>query len=149
MPMPEYRCVRDACGWQGDEPDWEEADEDTSPDVPSCPRCKGEVEERIRLSDSQTGFAAYEVPRDPIRERRDALLDYLNSTITWRADHLLQIGPAEMTVRSLLQGLAGDAVFVPFEVCDSLGLRDQMTYGQLVAWIKDRLACRGRGAIAG
>jgi hypothetical protein len=132
--MPEYRCVRDACGWQGDEP--EEADEDTS--VPICPRCEGEVEERMHPSDA--GLAAYAVPRNPIQERREALLDYLASTTTWRDDHRLQVGPDELTVRTLLPGLDGDAAFVPSEFCDDLGLPEGMTYGQLAAWVKDRLA---------
>jgi hypothetical protein len=47
MPMSEYRCVRDACGWQGHEPDSDEVDADTSPGIPICPRCEGKVEERL------------------------------------------------------------------------------------------------------
>ena len=92
MPMPEYCCVRDACRWQGREPDWEEADDDPSPGIPICPRCKGAVEERINPYDAQTRLAAYEVWRDPIEERRQALLDYLGSAVTWRADHRVAVG---------------------------------------------------------
>jgi hypothetical protein len=140
MPMPEYRCVRDACGWQGNAPNWEEADEDISHEVPICPRCSGEVEERIHSHDAHAGLAAYAVPRDPIQERREALLDYLDSTTTWLAEHRLQVGPDDLTVRTLLPKLAGDAAFVPSEFCDDLGLPEGTTYGQLVAWVKDRLA---------
>jgi hypothetical protein len=142
MPVPEYRCVRDVCGWQGREPDWEEADEDTSPGIPICPRCEGEVEERINPYDydAQARLAAYEGWRDPIEERRQALLDYLDSTVTWRADHRLAVGQEETSLRVVLAGLAADAALVPAWLCDDLGLGSGMTYGQLVAWIKDRLA---------
>ena len=136
MPMPEYRCVRDACGWQGHEPDWEDEDEgeETSPRVPPCPRCGGEVEARINPR------AAYEAARDPIEERRQALLDYLNAAVTWRADHRLQVSLADASLRVVLAGLAADTAFVPAWLCDDLGLSYGMTYGQLVTWIKDQLA---------
>jgi hypothetical protein len=140
MPMTEYRCVRDGCGWQGDEPDWVEGDEDTFPDIPICPRCEGDVEERLHPSDAQAANAAYQVSRDPIEEWRQALLDYLDSTITWRADHRVEIGQAEASLRVVLAELAADTALVPASVCDDLGLGSGMTYGQLVAWIKDRLA---------
>jgi hypothetical protein len=138
MPMPEYRCVRDACGWQGREPAWEdeeeEEEEDTSTRIPICPRCQGEVEERLNPHD------AYQVARDPIEERRQALLDYLNSTVTWRGDHRLEVGLEEATLRMVLAGLTADAALVPAWLCDDLGLSYGMTYDQLVAWIKDQLA---------
>jgi hypothetical protein len=139
MPMPEYRCVRDACGWQGDEPDWEEADEDTSHGIPICPRCEGEVEERLHPDDVQAGLATYEMPRDPMEARRQALLDYLDATITWRADHRVEIGQEEASLRVVLAELAADTALVPASLCDDLELGFGMTYGQLVAWIKDRL----------
>jgi hypothetical protein len=139
MPVPEYRCVRDACRWQGREPDWEEADEDTSPGIPICPRCEGAVEERINPYDAQARLAAYEVWRDPIEERRQALLDYLDSTVTWRADHRVAAGQEEASLRLVLAGLAADAALVPAWLCDDLRLSYGMTYGELVAWIKDRL----------
>jgi hypothetical protein len=136
MPIPEYRCVRDACGWQGHEPDLEDEDEGekTSPGVSLCPRCGGEVEERINP------HAAYEVLRDPIEERRQALLDYLDAAVTWRADHRLQVGLADASLRVVLAGLAADTALVPAWLCDDLGLSYGMTYGQLVTWIKDQLA---------
>jgi hypothetical protein len=140
MPMPEYRCVRDACGWEGDEPDWEDEDEDTSPRIPICPRCEGEVEERLHPNNPQAGLAAYEMPRDPLEERRQALLDYLDSTIIWRADHRVEVGQEEASLRVVLAGLAADAALVPASLCDDLGLIYGMTYGELVAWIKDQLA---------
>jgi hypothetical protein len=141
MPMPEYRCVRDACGWQGDEPDWEEeGDEDTSPGIPICPRCEGEVEERIHPGDLHRGLAAYGEPRDPIEEQRQALRDYLDAAVTWRGDHCLQVGLKEASLRTVLAGLAGDTALVPSWLCDDLGLIYGMTYGGFVAWIKDRLA---------
>jgi hypothetical protein len=139
MPMPKYRCVRDACGWQGNEPDWEEADEDTSLGIPICPRCEGEVEEHLHPYDAQATLAVYEVAQNPIEERRQALLDYLNSTITWRADHRVEIGQEESSLRVVLAELAADTALVPASCCDDLGLRFGMTYGQLVAWIKDQL----------
>jgi hypothetical protein len=138
MPMPEYRCVELICGWQGREPDWE--DEDTDPRVPICPRCEGEVEERIDPHDAQALLAAYEASRDPREERRQALLDYLDSTVTWTADHRLQVGLEEASLRTVLAGLAADTTLVPSELCDDLDLIYGMTYGELVAWIKDRLA---------
>jgi hypothetical protein len=133
MPMPEYRCVRDACGWQGLEPDWGDEDEKTSSGTPICPRCEGELEERM------APHAAYETPRDPLEERREALLDYLDAATTWRADHRLEVGLEEVSLRAVLQGLAGDTALVPAWLCDDLGLTDGMTYGELAAWIKDRL----------
>ena len=113
MPKPEYRCVQDACGWEGDEPgwegdepDWEEADEETSPGIPICPRCEGEVEQRIHPDDSRTGLAAYEMPQDPLEERRQALLDYLDSTITWRADHRVAVGSEESLAAGRVGGIS-------------------------------------------
>jgi len=138
VPMPEYRCVEVFCGWQGRDPDWE--DEDSYPRVPRCPCCDGEVEELISDDDAQAMLAAYEASRDPVEEQRFALLDYLDSTATWRADHRLQVGPDELTVRTLLRELAGDTEFALSELCEDLGLPDGMTKGQLVAWVKDRLA---------
>jgi hypothetical protein len=138
MPMPEYRCVRYGCGWQGGEPDWE--DEDAFPRIPICPRCEGEVEEHINPRDAWSRVAAYEVPRNPVEERRQALLDYLNSAVIWRGDHRVEVGPEEVTLRIVLAGLAADAALVPAWLCDDLGLTYGMTYGQLVAWVKGRLA---------
>jgi hypothetical protein len=138
--MPEDRCVRDACGWQGREPDWEEMDEASSPDIPSCPRCEGDVEERLYPSDAQAANAAYQVSQDPVEAWRQALLDDLDSTITWRADHRVEIGQEEASLRVVLAELATDTALIPASVCDDLGLGFGMTYGQLVTWIKDRLA---------
>jgi hypothetical protein len=138
MPMPEYRCVEYACGWQGREPAWE--DRDTIPRPPLCPRCDGEVEELSGTDKAQAMLAAYETFRDPIEERREALLDYLNAAVTWRADHRLQVGLEDVSLRAVLKGLAGDAALVPSWLCDDLGLIYGMTYGELGAWIEDRLA---------
>jgi hypothetical protein len=140
MPMPEYRCVWYGCGWQGREPDWEDEDEDTDPRIPICPRCQGEVEARINPHDTQALLATDAASRDPIEERRQALLDYLDSTVTWRADHRVAVGLEEASLRVVLAGLAADAALVPSWLCDDMGLVYGMTYGQLVAWIKDRLA---------
>jgi hypothetical protein len=136
--MPEYRCVEYACGWQGREPAWE--DRDTMPDVPLCPRCDGDVEKLIGPGQAQTALATDETFRDPIEERREALLDYLDAAVTWRADHRLQVGLDDLSLRVVLKELAGDAALVPSWLCDDLGLIDGITYGELVAWIKDRLA---------
>jgi hypothetical protein len=75
-----------------------------------------------------------------IEAQREALLDYLDAAVTWRADHRLQVGREDVSLRSVLKELAGDAALVPSWLCDDLGLSDGMTYGELVAWIKDRLA---------
>ena len=138
MPMPEYQCGEHACGWQGHEPDWE--DDDTDPRVPLCPRCQGVVEELISDNEAQAMLATYEVSRDPIEERREALLDYLDAAVTWRADHRLQVGLDDVSLRTVLKELAWDAALVPSWLCDDLELIYGMTYGELVAWIKDRLA---------
>jgi hypothetical protein len=136
--MPEYRCVEYACGWQGREPAWE--DRDPLPERPCCPRCDGEVEHLIRTRQAPATLPAEETFRDPIEERRAALLDYLDAAVTWRADHRLQVGRDHLSLRAVLQGLAGDMALVPSWLSDDLGLTDRMTYGALVAWIKDRLA---------
>jgi hypothetical protein len=127
-----------ACGWQGREPAWEEPD--TLPDVPRCPRCDGDVEKLIGPGQARTVLAADETLRDPIEEQREALLDYLDAAVTWRADHRLQVGRKDLSLRSVLKGLTGDAELIPSRLCDDLGLIYGMTYGELVAWIKDRLA---------
>jgi hypothetical protein len=136
--MPEYRCVEYACGWQGREPAWEERD--PMPDVPLCPRCDGEVEHLIGTGQTQALLAADETLRDPIAEQREALLDYLDAAVTWRADHRLQVGLEDVSLRTVMKELATDAGVVPSWLCDDLGLIDGMTYGALVVWIKDRLA---------
>jgi hypothetical protein len=136
--MPEYHCVEYACGWQGREPTWE--DRDTLPDVPRCPRCDGEVEHLIGAGQARTVLATDETYRDPVEERREALLDYLDAAVTWRANHRLHIGRNDVSLRAVLKGLAGDAALVPSWLCDDLGLISGMTYGELVAWIEDRLA---------
>jgi hypothetical protein len=136
--MPEYRCVEYACGWQGREPAWE--DRDPLPEGPRCPRCDGGVEHLIGTGQAGAMLPAEETSRDPIEERREALLDYLDAAVTWRADHRLQVGRDDLSLRAVLQGLAGDMALVPCWLCEDLGLTDRMTYGALVAWIKDRLA---------
>jgi hypothetical protein len=136
--MSEYRCVEYTCGWQGREPAWE--DRDTMPDVPLCPRCDGEVEELIGPGQARKVLAANETFHAPIEERREALLDYLAAAVTWRADHRLQVGLDDVSLRTMLKGLAGDAALVPSWLCDDLGLIYGMTSGELAAWIKDRLA---------
>jgi hypothetical protein len=136
--MPEYRCVEITCGWQGREPAWEERD--TRPDVPLCPRCDGEVEHLIGTGQAQAILAAEATFCDPIEEQREALLDYLDAAVTWRADHRLQVGLEDVSLRTVLKELAADAGLVPSWLCDDLDLIYGMTYGELVAWIKDRLA---------
>jgi hypothetical protein len=80
------------------------------------------------------------VSRNPIEAQRQALLEYLDATITWQADHRVEIGQEEASLWFVLAELAADTALVPASVCDDLGLGSGMTYGQLVAWIKDRLA---------
>jgi hypothetical protein len=110
------------------------------PDVPLCPRCDGAVEKLIGPGQAQTALAADETFRDPMEERREALLDYLDAAVTWQADHRLQVGLDDLSLRVVLKELAGDSALVPSWLCDDLGLIDGITYGELVAWIKDRLA---------
>jgi hypothetical protein len=102
MPMPEYRCVEYACGWRGREPAWEGGD--TIPRVPLCPCCDGEVEELISTDEARAMLAAYETSRDPIEEWREALLDYLDAAMTWRAEHRLQVGLEDVSLRAVLKG---------------------------------------------
>jgi hypothetical protein len=109
------------------------------PDVPLCPRCDGEVEKLIGTGEAQAMLVSDETFRDPIEERREALLDYLDTAVTWRADHRLEVGSKEASLGAVLAGLAADAALVPAWLCDDLGLPSGMTYGQLVAWVKDRL----------
>jgi hypothetical protein len=92
------------------------------------------------MGQAQVILAAEEAFRDPVEEQREALLDYLDAAVTWWADHRLPVGRDEVSLRAVLQGLAGDTALVPSWLCDDLGLIDGMTYGALVAWIKDRLA---------
>jgi hypothetical protein len=90
------------CRWRGREPAWEGGD--TIPRVPLCPCCDGEVEELISTDEARAMLAAYETSRDPIEEWREALLDYLDAAMTWRADHRLQVGLEDVSLRAVLKG---------------------------------------------